>query len=62
MPEQGVMIEEADLSKWDRWDGGRRRDGPCHLDRLYMDKDGNCGAGIYAMKNIAHPIFCLREK
>ncbi|TQO38184.1 N4-(beta-N-acetylglucosaminyl)-L-asparaginase [Arenibacter algicola] len=59
--EQGVMVEEADLSNETVGNGGRPdRDGHVTLDACIMDKDGNCGA-VLCMKNIAHPISVARK-
>ncbi|MCM4152871.1 glycosylasparaginase [Arenibacter sp. N53] len=59
--EQGVMVEEADLSNETVGNGGRPdRDGHVTLDACIMDKDGNCGA-VLCMENIAHPISVARK-
>ncbi|MFT4790579.1 MAG: N4-(beta-N-acetylglucosaminyl)-L-asparaginase [Arcticibacterium sp.] len=59
--EQGVMIEESDLSNQTVGKGGRPdRDGHVTLDACIMDPKGNCGAVIY-LKNIAHPIQVARK-
>ncbi len=59
--EQGVMIEEADLSNQTVGRGGRPdRDGFVTLDACIMDPKGNCGAVVY-LKNIGHPIQVARK-
>lgn len=59
--EQGVMVEEADVSNETVGKGGRPdRDGNVTLDACIMDKDGNCGAVVY-LQNIAHPISVARK-
>lgn len=59
--EQGVMVEEADLSNETVGNGGRPdRDGRVTLDACIMDKDANCGA-VLCMENIAHPISVARK-
>lgn len=59
--EQGVMVEEADLSNQTVGNGGRPdRDGHVTLDACIMDKDGNCGA-VLCMENIAHPVSVARK-
>ncbi|SHJ10576.1 N4-(beta-N-acetylglucosaminyl)-L-asparaginase [Arenibacter nanhaiticus] len=59
--EQGVMVEEADLSNETVGNGGRPdRDGNVTLDACIMDKDGNCGA-VLCMENIEHPISVARK-
>ncbi|UII77000.1 N(4)-(beta-N-acetylglucosaminyl)-L-asparaginase [Flagellimonas sp. HMM57] len=59
--EQGVMIEEADVSNETVGIGGRPdRDGNVTLDACIMDKDANCGSVVY-LQNIAHPIAVARK-
>lgn len=59
--EQGVKIEEDDVSNQTVGTGGRPdRDGNVTLDACIMDKDGNCGA-VLAMQNIANPISVARK-
>ena len=59
--EQGVMIEEADISNQTVGKGGRPdRDGDVSLDACIMDKNGNCGAVVY-LKNITHAISVARK-
>lgn len=59
--EQGVMVEEADITNETVGVGGRPdRDGNVTLDACIMDKDGNCGSVVY-LQNIAHPISVARK-
>ncbi|MEO0573351.1 MAG: N(4)-(beta-N-acetylglucosaminyl)-L-asparaginase [Bacteroidota bacterium] len=59
--EQGVRIEEADVTNETVGRGGRPdRDGHVTLDACIMDKDGNCGSVVY-LQNIAHPISVARK-
>ncbi len=59
--EQGVMIEEADVTNETVGVGGRPdRDGNVTLDACIMDKDGNCGSVVY-LQNIAHPVSVARK-
>jgi N4-(beta-N-acetylglucosaminyl)-L-asparaginase len=59
--EQGVRIEEADVTNETVGKGGRPdRDGKVTLDACIMDKDGNCGSVVY-LQNIAHPISVARK-
>ncbi|WP_420321547.1 isoaspartyl peptidase/L-asparaginase family protein [Flagellimonas sp.] len=59
--EQGVMVEEADVTNETVGKGGRPdRDGNVTLDACIMDKDGNCGSVVY-LQNIAHPISVARK-
>ncbi|MEM8926681.1 MAG: N(4)-(beta-N-acetylglucosaminyl)-L-asparaginase [Bacteroidota bacterium] len=59
--EQGVRIEEADVTNETVGKGGRPdRDGNVTLDACIMDKDGNCGSVVY-LQNIAHPISVARK-
>lgn len=59
--EQGVMVEEADLSNQTVGKGGRPdREGYVTLDACIMDAAGNCGAVVY-LKNITHPIQVARK-
>ncbi|UJH68402.1 isoaspartyl peptidase/L-asparaginase family protein [Allomuricauda sp. SCSIO 65647] len=59
--EQGVMVEEADVTNETVGKGGRPdRDGHVTLDACIMDKDGNCGAVVY-LKNITHPVSVARK-
>lgn len=59
--EQGVMVEEADVTNETVGVGGRPdRDGNVTLDACIMDKDGNCGSVVY-LQNIAHPISVARK-
>lgn len=59
--EQGVMIEEADVTNETVGKGGRPdRDGNVTLDACIMDKDGNCGS-VVCMQNIAHPVSVARK-
>ncbi|MGB5434676.1 MAG: N(4)-(beta-N-acetylglucosaminyl)-L-asparaginase [Maribacter sp.] len=59
--EQGVRIEEADVTNQTVGKGGRPdRNGNVTLDACIMDKDGNCGA-VLCMQNIEHPISVARK-
>ncbi len=59
--EQGVMVEEADVTNETVGKGGRPdRDGNVTLDACIMDKDGNCGSVVY-LKNIVHPVSVARK-
>ena len=59
--EQGVRIEEADVTNETVGKGGRPdRDGNVTLDACIMDQEGNCGAVVY-LQNIAHPISVARK-
>ena len=59
--EQGVRIEEADVTNETVGKGGRPdRDGNVTLDACIMDKNGNCGSVVY-LQNIAHPISVARK-
>jgi len=59
--EQGVMVEESDLSNQTVGKGGRPdRDGEVTLDACIMDAKGNCGSVVY-LQNIAHPINVARK-
>ena len=59
--EQGVMVEESDLSNQTVGKGGRPdRDGAVTLDACIMDSNGNCGSVVY-LQNIAHPIQVARK-
>ncbi len=59
--EQGVMMEEADVSNQSVGKGGRPdRDGNVTLDACIMDKDGNCGA-VLCMQNITHAVSVARK-
>ena len=59
--EQGVRIEEADVTNETVGKGGRPdRDGNVTLDACIMDKEGNCGSVVY-LQNIAHPISVARK-
>ena len=59
--EQGVRVEEADVTNETVGKGGRPdRDGNVTLDACIMDKDGNCGSVVY-LQNIAHPISVARK-
>ena len=59
--EQGVRVEEADVTNETVGKGGRPdRDGTVSLDACIMDKDGNCGAVVY-LQNIVHPISVARK-
>lgn len=59
--EQGVRIEEADVTNETVGKGGRPdRDGNVTLDACIMDKDGNCGSVVY-LQNIVHPISVARK-
>lgn len=59
--EQGVKIEEDDVTNQTVGTGGRPdRDGTVTLDACIMDKEGNCGA-VLAMENIANPISVARK-
>lgn len=59
--EQGVMVEEADVTNETVGKGGRPdRDGNVTLDACIMDKDGNCGSVVY-LQNIAHPVSVARK-
>ena len=59
--EQGVMMEEADVSNQSVGKGGRPdRDGKVTLDACIMDKDSRCGAVVY-LQNIVHPVSVARK-
>lgn len=59
--EQGVMVEEADVTNQTVGNGGRPdRNGNVTLDACIMDKDGNCGA-VLCIQNIEHPISVARK-
>ncbi|WP_222983182.1 isoaspartyl peptidase/L-asparaginase family protein [Flagellimonas meishanensis] len=59
--EQGVMVEEADVTNETVGKGGRPdRDGNVTLDACIMDKDGNCGSVVY-LQNIVHPVSVARK-
>lgn len=59
--EQGVMIEEADVTNQSVGKGGRPdRDGKVTLDACIMDAAGNCGA-VLCIENIVHPISVARK-
>ncbi|PCE63212.1 isoaspartyl peptidase/L-asparaginase family protein [Sediminicola luteus] len=59
--EQGVMVEEADVTNQTVGKGGRPdRDGNVTLDAVIMDKDGNCGAVVY-LQDITHAISVARK-
>lgn len=59
--EQGVMVEEADVTNQSVGKGGRPdRDGHVTLDACIMDKDGNCGAVVY-LQNITHAVSVARK-
>ncbi|UII80885.1 isoaspartyl peptidase/L-asparaginase family protein [Flagellimonas sp. CMM7] len=59
--EQGVMVEEADVTNETVGVGGRPdREGNVTLDACIMDKDGNCGSVVY-LQNIAHPVSVARK-
>ena len=59
--EQGVRVEEADVTNETVGKGGRPdRDGNVTLDACIMDKDGNCGSVVY-LQNIVHPISVARK-
>lgn len=59
--EQGVMVEEADVTNETVGKGGRPdRDGNVTLDACIMDKDGNCGSVVY-LQNIEHPVSVARK-
>lgn len=59
--EQGVMVEEADVTNETVGKGGRPdRDGNVTLDACIMDAAGNCGSVVY-LQNIAHPISVARK-
>ncbi|MBC31891.1 MAG: glycosylasparaginase [Muricauda sp.] len=59
--EQGVRVEEADVTNETVGKGGRPdRDGNVTLDACIMDKDGNCGSVVY-LQNIAHPVSVARK-
>ncbi|MEM8764784.1 MAG: N(4)-(beta-N-acetylglucosaminyl)-L-asparaginase [Bacteroidota bacterium] len=59
--EEGVKIEEADVSNETVGMGGRPdRDGNVTLDACIMDKDGNCGSVVY-LQHIKHPISVARK-
>ncbi|MDG3583086.1 isoaspartyl peptidase/L-asparaginase family protein [Galbibacter pacificus] len=59
--EQGVMIEEADVTNQTVGKGGRPdRDGNVTLDACIMNKDGNCGSVVY-LQNITHAISVARK-
>lgn len=59
--EQGVMVEEADVTNETVGKGGRPdREGNVTLDACIMDAAGNCGSVVY-LQNIAHPISVARK-
>ena len=59
--EQGVRVEEADVTNETVGKGGRPdRDGNVTLDACIMDKNGNCGSVVY-LQNIAHPVSVARK-
>ncbi|MBG47503.1 MAG: glycosylasparaginase [Pseudozobellia sp.] len=59
--EQGVRVEEADVTNETVGKGGRPdRDGNVTLDACIMDKDGNCGSVVY-LQNIPHPVSVARK-
>ena len=59
--EQGVRVEEADVTNETVGKGGRPdRDGNVTLDACIMDKDGNCGSVVY-LQNIVHPVSVARK-
>lgn len=59
--EQGVRVEEADITNETVGKGGRPdRDGNVTLDACIMDAAGNCGSVVY-LKNIAHPVSVARK-
>lgn len=59
--EQGVMVEEADVSNQSVGKGGRPdRDGNVTLDACIMDKDSRCGAVVY-LQNIVHAVSVARK-
>ncbi|WP_297762703.1 isoaspartyl peptidase/L-asparaginase family protein [uncultured Muriicola sp.] len=59
--EQGVMMEEADVSNQSVGKGGRPdRDGNVTLDACIMDKDSRCGAVVY-LENIVHAVSVARK-
>ena len=59
--EQGVMVEESDVTNETVGKGGRPdRDGNVTLDACIMDKDGNCGSVVY-LQHIEHPVSVARK-
>lgn len=59
--EQGVKVEEADVTNQTVGKGGRPdRDGHVTLDACIMDKTGNCGSVVY-MQNITHAVSVARK-
>jgi N4-(beta-N-acetylglucosaminyl)-L-asparaginase len=59
--EQGVMVEEADVSNQSVGKGGRPdRDGNVTLDACIMDKDSRCGAVVY-LQDIVHAVSVARK-
>jgi len=59
--EQGVRMEEADISNQSVGKGGRPdREGHVTLDACIMDQLGNCGSVVY-LQNIAHPVSVARK-
>ena len=59
--EQGVMVEEADVTNETVGKGGRPdRDGNVTLDACIMDKEGNCGSVVY-MQHITHAVSVARK-
>ncbi|MGB5647675.1 isoaspartyl peptidase/L-asparaginase family protein [Muriicola sp.] len=59
--EQGVMVEEADVTNQSVGKGGRPdRDGHVTLDACIMDKDSRCGAVVY-LQNIVHAVSVARK-
>jgi N4-(beta-N-acetylglucosaminyl)-L-asparaginase len=59
--EQGVRVEEADVTNQTVGKGGRPdRDGHVTLDACIMDKSGNCGSVVY-LQNVTHAISVARK-
>lgn len=59
--EQGVRVEEADVTNQTVGKGGRPdRDGHVTLDACIMDKSGNCGSVVY-LQNITHAVSVARR-
>ncbi|QBA63283.1 isoaspartyl peptidase/L-asparaginase family protein [Muriicola soli] len=59
--EQGVMVEEADVTNQSVGKGGRPdRDGKVTLDSCIMDKDSRCGAVVY-LQDVVHAVSVARK-
>jgi len=59
--EQGVMVEEADVTNQTVGKGGRPdRNGNVTLDACIMDRDGNCGSVVY-LQHTTHAVSVARK-